>query len=98
MFSTYINSIKATRNISEIPFRSIPLSNFKNVSRKYQTPHKSCNTTNITKGNTMSFSKFTHPKQTISKKHSTYQSFHPASAKTKSKTVGTSYKSQSKGK
>ena len=69
------------------------------MSKKYQTPYKSLYTTNVTKGNTLSFSTFTQQKKQMSlQKNSTLKSSHSKCAKTKQSTLVTSQKIQGREK
>ena len=99
MLASRLRSMKKARQSQDLPCRSVPLHTASKASKKYQTPHKSYNTTNVTRGNTISLSSFTNKKHTATNcKNSTLQSFHPGCAKTKQKSSGTSHPSTSKGK
>ena len=99
MLGSRLKSMKKARQSQDLPSRSLPLNTASKASKKYQTPHKSYNTTNVTRGNTMSLSSFTNKKHTATNcKNSTLQSFHPGCAKTKHKSTGTSHQSTSKGR
>ena len=91
MFTNYLNSIKGTKFIHEEGSRTTPVNIYNKISRKYQTPHKSGKTTNVTKGNTLSLSTFTnHQPRSTYQKQSTMKSFHIGNAKTQQKTIGVS--------
>ena len=99
MLGSRLKSMKKARQSHDLPCRSLPLNTASKASKKYQTPHKSYNTTNVTRGNTISLSSFTNKKHTATNcKNSTLQSFHPGCAKTQQKSTGSSHPSSSKGR
>jgi hypothetical protein len=100
MLNSYLKNKKGTRYLDRDPF-SLPLQSHKGSSKKYQTPYKSYNATNVTRNASLSLYSFTSNKRAMSaqensKKKENFFERIKGNSKQRSASASVSYKAKAR--